>query len=169
MIRDYELLIGTVILILFLFIDGKNFPFSVPISVFTFVVLELVPDAGLLLRLSITCNLFLTVFLLENKRTGNDAPHAYRKIIMKNRAHFPFHENVRIAVTKHPYTYLYLKEGSVIRLRCSLTELLDTLQYLTRVSRNAATSENVEFRGDRFITEEKEISLQMLMNWGKRV
>lgn len=158
----YELSVGILILLLSLFTDDKSF--SLPISSVVFVFMAML-DIDLLLNSSLSLNAMIVTLFFEYRASSDS--DSFFSIALKNKRLFPFSDNVVIALSKTPYVFLYLKEGSVIRLRCSLKELLSTQSTLKKISRNTAISPDVRLKGkNRFIYNDKTIDSNMVLSWG---
>lgn len=161
--------LGVIALAVALYIDRENY--ALPAGVLLFLIMDHL-GFGILVSVSIALNTFLSLlFIVRKNGDKNDESEddSYTKVIKKNKRHFPFHQNIKVAVAKHPYTYLYLKEGKTVRLRCSLKELLDIpmLNYLERNNRNTAISSDVKNTGDSFVVEGNTVTSGMILNWGK--
>ena len=107
----------------------------------------------------------LIVCIIESKSIKDT--DCLRKIITKNKKLFPFSDDIIIAVYKSPYCYLYLDKGSLIRLRCSLKELINAQPYLTKIKRDTAISSKAIVIGkNRFTYKDQELTSDMLISWG---
>ena len=158
----YELSIGLLALILLLFMDSKSF--LLPVSSIVFIVMSVL-DVDLILNASLSLNIMIAVWFYENR--NNPDTDTFFSIALKNKRIFPFTDNVIIALSKNPYVFMYLKEGNVIRLRCSLKELIRTLPALRKISRNTAISPAVKIEGkNRFVYNDKVIDSDMIFSWG---
>lgn len=157
----YELIVGLIILLLSLMLDNKSL--ALPVFFTSFFLLE--PFYELLTQLSLSFNLMFIVFILELNE--KQEKNALNDIILKNKRIFPFSDNIVVGFSKSPYVFLYLKEGKVIRIRCSLKELISTQPYLKKINRNTAISPNVKLSGENCFTYNDEyITLDMILTWG---
>lgn len=82
---------------------------------------------------------FITLYFEKNTY---DTHSVFKRVMLSNKKLFPFNDNIEIAISKKPYTYIYLKESNVIRLRASLKDIIHINPYLTKTSRNTAISPN---------------------------
>lgn len=159
----YELIASITVLLLFLLSERKSS--DLPVFFTAYVSLNAF-QIGFLEELSIALNaMFFSRYLKKHEHRKPESEQGLNSIIRKNRKKFPFHDNVEIALSRTPYVYMYLKEGTCIRLRCSLKELLSVKLNLKKVARNVAISSNVKvIDKDRFTVNDQEITLQMIVS-----
>lgn len=155
-----EFVIGVFIVLLTLMTDSKYASFSVAFIVYIMIDIE-VND------LIITIFVFSIFYIIERKNS-NHTDSIFRKIIGNNKRLFPFSENIYIAIYKNPYTYLYLNNNNVVKLRTSLKDILRVNEYLIKVSRNTAISSEVVFIGkDRFKIKNMEVTSSVILSWNQ--
>ncbi|MCC3807534.1 hypothetical protein IB292_21175 [Vibrio parahaemolyticus] len=159
----YELILGLILLLLTLMSSTRSL--SLPSFYVSFILLN--PIFDFFTQVSLSMNVMLITFILEKWKEKEKESNVLNGIILKNKRLFPFSDNVVIVLSKSPYVFLYLKEGKVIKLRCSLKELMKVQPDLKKINRNTAISPDVKVAGeDSFLYKNHKITLSMILSWG---
>jgi len=136
--------------------------------IISYILLEDLFNFEYITTIAISLNLCLLLALFHNGKSSVNHNDVYREVISNNKKLFPFHDNIEIAITKHPYTWIYLKEGKVKRIRTPLKNIIILNDYLKKITRNTAISDNVKVnRNNEYLIENNIITSEMIMSWGK--
>ncbi len=136
--------------------------------IISYILLEDLFNFEYITTIAISLNVCLIVVLFHNEKSSNNDNDVYKEVIRNNKKLFPFHDNIEIAITKHPYTWIYLKEGKVKRIRTPLKNIIILNNYLKKITRNTAISDNVKVNSNNeYLIENNIITSEMIMSWGK--